>query len=70
MEIFHILWSKFVVKTATFSKDYAVGFKRADCNIPKQSWNFVRRQPLYLNCIVEFVSEWGECNTFAVSLIF
>jgi hypothetical protein len=55
-------------KSVTFTKEYTVGFKRADYDIPKQSWNFFGSQPGHSNCIVEFVDVWGECNTFAVVL--
>jgi hypothetical protein len=47
-------------KSVTFTKEYTVGFKRADYDIPKQSWNFVGRQPGHSTCIMKFVGEWGD----------
>ena len=61
----NILWSKSAVKTATFTKDYAVGFKRTDCNIPDVLLNFVDRQTGHSNCIMQLEGEWGKHNTFA-----
>ena len=53
-------------KSVYYTKEYTVGFKRADYDIPKQSWNFFGSQPGHSNCIVEFVGQLGEYNTFAV----
>jgi len=39
-----MLWSKSEVKIVTFTKEYTVGFKQADCNIPTLSWNLVGLQ--------------------------
>jgi hypothetical protein len=44
-----------MTESLTFTKDYAVGFKRADCNIPKQSWNFFGRQPGHSNSMLSFL---------------
>ena len=58
------LWSLY------YTKDYAVGFKQTDCNIPKKSWNFFESQPWHSNCIMGFVGKWIEHNTFAVVWVF
>jgi hypothetical protein len=54
----------------TFTKEYTVGFTRADFDIPKQSWKFFGSQPGHSTCIMKFVGEWGERRFFAVSLFF
>jgi hypothetical protein len=43
------------INIATFTKEYTVGFTRADFDIPKQSWNFVEswldiQTELYKSC--------------------
>jgi hypothetical protein len=40
--------------------------KRKNFDIPKQSWNFFWVHPGHSNCIVKFVGEGIDHNTFAV----
>jgi hypothetical protein len=47
-------------QNSTYTKEYTVGFKRADYDIPKQSWNFFGVPPGHSNCIMHSLRELTE----------
>jgi hypothetical protein len=53
------------LESVTFTKDYTVGFKRADYDIPKQSWNFFGSQPGHSKSNMHSLQELTERRTFA-----
>ena len=57
-------------KSITFTKDYAVGFKRTDCSIPPVLLNFGGDQTGHSKCIMGLIGELFECNTFAECVSF